>query len=78
MNNPRKYWFCVRSNGMGWRPATWQGLASLIVYVALIPLLVAVSKIEAERWISLAGIPALTAALLCLCKWKGEPLRRTW
>jgi hypothetical protein len=78
MNKPR-YWFHAKSYGWGWAlPSAWQGWVALITYLVLIP--VAVRFFPPERGMAafLAAVFGLSAVLIAICWWKGEPPRWRW
>ncbi len=79
VENSRKYWFPAKTHGWGWGlPSSWQGWLVLTLYIAgmvALPLLVNPEERVAEF---LAGVAALTVALLVICWLKGEPPKWRW
>jgi hypothetical protein len=78
-NHTRNYWFPAKRYGWGWGPpSAWQGWVVLFGYVVLvlggIPLVQASSGSGAY----LAYVLGLTAALIAVCWFKGEPPRWRW
>lgn len=74
-----RYWFPAKRFGWGWGPpCAWQGWVVLVGYVGLI---VAVALI-CPPGKSLAGylgsVFMLSAVLVAICWWKGEPPRWRW
>jgi len=75
MSSEKAYWFPARREGIGWGfPQTWQGVVTLALYVASIPVFFGLPKYfghtEAFHW----GIALATLIFLGVCRWKGEPL----
>ena len=75
MQGDKKYWFPAKRYGWGWGfPTTWQGLAVLFGYIALLAVGTAWLKADhTHGWFLLYAF-ALTAVLLFICWLKGEPL----
>jgi hypothetical protein len=72
-------WFPAKKFGLGWGlPVTWQGWLVFGVYAAGIVAgaLYLADKFRPGEFIAL--VAALTAALVAICWWKGEPLRWRW
>jgi hypothetical protein len=70
-------WFPAKRYGYGWGlPCRWQGWVALLAYLA--------AFLAALRWIPPGGgriigfMLVLTALLVALCWWKGEPARWRW
>lgn len=79
MNEGKDYWFPAKSYGWGWGiPIKWQGWAVLAAYVAgMAATFLLVSP--QERLVEfLSYIGVLTAALLVVCWFKGEPPKWRW
>lgn len=81
----RPYWFRARGYGWGWTPATWQGWAVTGLYTAgLIGWLLYVfmdRQIDVGLHLDFAPvlpILVLTAVLIAICRWKGEPPHWKW
>ena len=79
MNEPPRYWFRAKTYGLGWGlPCAWQGWITLITYLVLVP--VAVRFFPPERGVAafLAAVFSLSAVLIAICWWKGEPPKWRW
>jgi hypothetical protein len=79
MEPPRKYWFPAKKYGWGWSmPITWQGWATLLVYLAL----VLAGTLFINPQVDLAGyivyVAVLSAVLTAICWRTGEPPRWRW
>lgn len=75
----RSIWFPAKRYGYGWGiPCAWQGWAVMVAYV----LGVIASSIwllgNKLVWWHVAAMFAMTAALILVCWWKGEPARWRW
>jgi len=79
LQSETRYWFRAKRYGWGWGlPLNWQGWAVLVVFV----LLLAVGGV----FVSPDGNPVayalyasgLSAALVGVCYWKGEPPKWRW
>lgn len=74
-----RYWFPAKRYGWGWGlPSTWQGWLVLVGYIGMqcvMPMLISPAE-------SLTGylvfVFTITAMLLVICWWKGEPPRWRW
>lgn len=80
MNTSRgKYWFPAKRHGWGWSlPATWQGWAVLIIYVALVVSLTQLTP-PGETPYLFCTLLAMATVLLVLAFWlKGEPPHWRW
>ncbi len=67
------YWFKRRRYGWGWYPVTWQGWASVIVYVVIV--------LGTHRLVPSLGLPVLVVAtvlLIGVCARKGPSPRWRW
>jgi len=73
-----KAWFGARRYGYGWGlPKCWQGCIVVVVYFGL--LLAAGFGFGHSNPIGFAGFGLiLSAALVGICAWKGEPLKWRW
>ena len=78
MNN-KKYWFPAKRYGWGWGPpSTWQGWAVLLGFAALVGAGIVVFPPQEGVGRLLAYLGLLTALLVAICWWKGEPPRWRW
>lgn len=74
-----RYWFPAKTFGWGWGPpCTWEGWIVTIGFVVLL---------SAASWLFppgrntpafAASVVGLTAVVLAICWWKGEPPRWRW
>lgn len=79
MESSRKYWFPAKTHGWGWGvPSAWQGWLVLALYIAGMVALTLLVNPEERIAEFLAGVVALTAALLVICWLKGEPPKWRW
>lgn len=76
-------WFKRKTYGWGWVPSSWQGWATVIIYVCLVVgnfyRIDAISHSGSDTLISF--IPEtiiLTIILIAICLKKGEPPRWQW
>lgn len=77
MKVDERYWFPAKpyGTGYGWGfPIAWQGWVVLVTYLSLV--------IGAGSYLALyhgavffVFLPVITALLLVICNWKGEPQR---
>jgi len=81
-NNPKGYWFRRKLFGWGWIPATWQGWALTLGYVALILGLAFTiddqSPSQEVTFTFLLPIFILTGAFIGVCYKKGEKPKWQW
>lgn len=72
-------WFPAKTYGLGWSwPATWQGWLVLAGYCVLLPVAVLIFPPERSLPRFLVSVFGLSAGLVAICWWKGEPLRWRW
>lgn len=79
----KRLWFKAKTYGWGWTPATWEGWASIGVYLLLLVLILRRVESEAlsvrETILELTlPIIVITALLIAVSYWKGEPPRWRW
>lgn len=73
------YWFPAKRYGWGWGlPATWQGWVVFGVFAVLLTAVPVVVVQLQNRLVFVLYTLALTAALVGICYWKGEPPRWRW
>lgn len=82
-NNPERYWFKRKAYGWGWVPATWQGFATLIVFLGIFVLLFVPfvnNPPQSSAMIAWFVIKMLlwALALTLVCYLTGEPPRWQW
>ncbi len=81
-DNPDKLWFKRKLYGWGWTPATWQGWAVTLAYIALIVALgLTLDESSSDRealFMFVLPLLILTTLLLTICYKKGEKPRWTW
>jgi hypothetical protein len=74
MDDGKVYWFRRKRFGWGWGlPSSWQGWAFFIPWFAVL-LGCSVHFMPQQPFAFTLALAALTAILLIVCKWKGEPL----
>lgn len=74
-----KYWFPAKTYGWGWGPpATWQGWLVLGGFIALVSVASVAFPPGRNTPAFVASIVVLTAAMIVVCLWKGEPPRWRW
>ena len=79
MEHERKYWFRAKRYGWGWGlPSTWQGWVVLIAYVCLVILSGRLLGSSDDSLLLPVSVAALTAGLIVVCLWKGEPPSWRW
>jgi hypothetical protein len=74
----KRYWFPAKRYGWGWGPpATWQGWAVFITWIAVV--------VSVSPWLVLRSVPlfllfevAMISAIIAICSIKGEPPRWRW
>lgn len=79
----KRLWFKAKTYGWGWTPATWEGWASIGVYLLLLVLIlrrVESEALSARETILELTLPiiVITALLIAVSYWKGEPPRWRW
>ncbi len=83
MSAQKLIWFKAKRYGYGWYPATWQGWLVILIYIVLITLdalrIDALSHSVSDTLINwIPDTALLTALLIAICYWKGEPPRWRW
>lgn len=77
--NPPRYWFPAKRYGWGWGlPSTWEGWLVLVAYLGLIVGAARLCPPEKSVAGFVAAVFGLTAGLVTICWWKGEPVRWRW
>ena len=77
-NQPR-YWFPAKTFGWGWGlPVTWEGWLVLVGYLGLMVVVVRACPPEKSLTGFVAAVVGLSAGLVVICWWKGEPPRWRW
>lgn len=76
----KKVWFKNKQFGWGWTPVSWEGWATLCVFVGLLVLIVSRTDFEARGAMPIYFIKVLllVSLLLVISYWKGEPPRWQW
>ena len=79
MPSVEKYWFPAKTYGWGWGlPTTWQGWVVIAAFsIALVVLTVYVSPAQHPVWY-FVGTSLLSAVLVTVCWFTGEPPRWRW
>jgi hypothetical protein len=76
---PNKYWFPAKTFGWGWGlPSSWQGRAVFAAYVGLMIAGPFVFPPRATPFGYGAYVAVLSALLVAVCWFKGEPPRWRW
>jgi hypothetical protein len=79
MKTTKEIWFPAKKYGYGWGPPVrWQGWAVIAFYIVAVVGGLAVFPTKERPWYFLAYILVVTAALVAVCAWKGEPPRWRW
>lgn len=74
-----RYWFRAKRYGLGWGlPLTWQGWAVLAAFVVLLVLGGLVFTPGHDSGLYLAYVATLSAAVVGVGYWKGEPTKWRW
>ena len=77
MKADKRYWFPAKpyGTGYGWGlPITWQGWGVLVTYLSLV--IGAGTLLALYRGaVFFIFLPVVTAILVAICAWKGEPQR---
>jgi hypothetical protein len=74
-----RYWFPMKTYGWGWGPpCTWEGTLVTLAYVALLALAPFLFPPDRDMARFLVSVCGLTAVLIAICWWKGEPPRWRW
>lgn len=74
-----RYWFPAKKYGWGWGvPYTWQGWAVLFAYLGLLLAIVRYMPPEKSLPGFLASVSGLSAVLVAICWFKGEPPKWRW
>lgn len=74
-----RYWFAAKTYGWGWGlPLTWEGWMVMLAYLTLLPCAVALFPPQRGMPGFLASVFGLSAGLIAVCWWKGEPPRWRW
>jgi len=81
--NPEGYWFRRKVWGWGWVPATWQGWATLAVFIVVLVLMLtsflSIPKPRNAEAVYFVGKVILWAVLLLIvCYTTGEPPKWQW
>jgi hypothetical protein len=74
--SPPRYWFPAKRYGWGWgMPCAWQGWLVLVGYLGLMVTAARLCPPEKSVLGFGAAVLALSAGLVAICWWKGEPPR---
>ncbi len=74
-----RYWFPAKRYGWGWGlPVTWEGWLVMVGFFGLLALgfVVVPPRQSLPEFFVYVGV--LTALLLAICWWKGEPPKWRW
>ena len=76
---PPRYWFLMKRFGWGWGPpVTWEGWVVFGQYVGLLSAASWAFPPDRSPPMFSGSVIALTAVLILICVWKGEPPRWRW
>jgi hypothetical protein len=79
MSRASSYWFRAKRYGWGWGlPLTWQGWASLVAYTLLLGAGMVALPATRHPVTHVAYVLTLTAGLIAICYFKGEPPKWRW
>jgi hypothetical protein len=74
-----RYWFPAKTYGWGWGPPyTWEGWLVLLAYNVLVFTAVFFFIRHPNRTSLFVSVVGLSAALIAICFWKGEPPKWQW
>jgi hypothetical protein len=77
--HPHRYWFPAKTYGWGWGfPSTWEGWLVLLAYLILLPVAVVLLPPDKNMPGFLTSVSGLSAILIAICWWKGEPAKWRW
>ncbi|WP_426396253.1 hypothetical protein ACN9M1_17085 [Ralstonia sp. R-29] len=76
----KDYWFPAKRYGWGWGlPARWQGWVVLAIYAVLLAAgIVGLRPGQASSIGFVVYVVGVSALLVLVCWWKGEPPRWRW
>jgi len=78
-NKTSDYWFPAKRYGWGWGvPCSWQGWIVFIVYVLSAGVVTFLFPPEVHPLFFSFSVIVLSALLVLICWWKGEPPRWRW
>ena len=79
MDGQEKYWFPAKRYGWGWGPPSrWEGWVVVFGYVASVALVVLFLPAAKDPVVLALCILVLTAVLMAVCWFKGEPPHWRW
>ena len=79
MSESPRYWFRAKRYGWGWGlPATWQGWVALVAFMVLLIGGAWIIRPDQNLWAYYGWSVIVSAALLAVCWFKGEPPRWRW
>jgi len=74
-----RYWFPAKRYGWGWGlPITWEGWVVLLGFVGLVAAGIVMVPPKPAPFGFFAYVAVLTALLIAICWWKGEPPKWRW
>lgn len=75
---PRDIWFPAKRYGWGWGfPIAWQGWVVYLVFILLV-LGGSIWYVRTLNLLYFVYLAVISAGLIAVCWWKGEPLRWRW
>ncbi|HTT00592.1 MAG TPA: hypothetical protein VMG11_00775 [Steroidobacteraceae bacterium] len=76
---PKRYWFPAKRYGWGWGPpSTWQGWMVIIVWFAILLAGMRSIGLRGHVLAHVAFVTVMTAVLIAVAYWKGEPPHWRW
>ena len=77
--DPNEYWFPAKRYGWGWGlPSRWQGWVVLAIYAVLLVVGIVGLHPGTTQSSFVVYVAGVTALLVLVCWWKGEPPRWRW
>ena len=78
-DNPKGYWFKRKLYGWGWVPVKWQGWLTILTYIILLAISVAlIQENDHEIGKNLIVMLFFTILLIWICYKKGEKPKWSW
>ena len=79
MSNRQTYWFPAKRYGWGWGlPSSWKGWVVLAAFIGLVGVGFLIFPPNSKFELFLGYVALLSALLIAICWFKGEPPRWRW